>query len=51
MLVALVVPPLNICLIGILLTGRAISTYRDAFETTIADPPPPIFPEDEESNS
>lgn len=52
-LVAMVVPPVNLCLLGLLLTGKLISAYEDAFERPIDEPPPefPDEPDEEEAHA
>jgi len=49
-LVALTIPAINFCLIGLLLTGNLISAYHDAFEASLGVPPPPVFPDEEKGN-
>jgi hypothetical protein len=50
-LVAFTIPALNFCLIGILLTGKIILAYEDAFETPLGVPPQPTFPAEDEGDA
>lgn len=50
-LVAFTVPVMNFCLMGMLLTGRVISAYQDAFETPLGPVPLPSFPAEDEGDS
>jgi len=47
-LVALLIAPLHFCLVGILLTGRVLVAYHDAFEQPLPPPPTPAFPDEDE---
>jgi hypothetical protein len=42
------IAPLHFCLVGILLTGRVLVAYHDAFEQPLPPPPTPIFADAEE---
>jgi hypothetical protein len=49
-LVAFTIPVINFCLMGMLLTGKVISAYQDAFESPLGAAPRPTFPAEDEGD-